>query len=280
MIARPPALRPSWVRLSEALAHGLPKKTAHRAINEGRIQSRKEDTHRLVLVSDLPEQVQARIALEHLAPPLSQERADDEEWCRRLGRFDEDTRQALRLEAGRRAGLLERFEAISPRWTTVDGRAVPTEAVRAVLADWPARDPIVLYIFPSWSKAPSERTLRNALEEYRVGGALRLVRAAWTDDAREALRCEISAELRSAVEALILHRHPHATFESIFRKLRERFGAELPSKQTIRRFIAREFPQSQLVYEQKGPRTFRATVQEPILQRDLASIELRRDLRR
>jgi hypothetical protein len=59
---------------------------------------------------------------------------------------------------------------------------------------------------------------------------------------------------------------------SIFRKLRERFGAELPSKQTIRRFIAREFPQSQLVYEQKGPRTFRATVQEPIL-RDLSSIE-------
>jgi hypothetical protein len=237
MIARPPGSCPTWVRLSEAISCGLPKRTALWLIQGARVQSRKEGVHRLLLVSDLPEQVQARIALERLAPPLSQERADDEEWCRRLGRFDEDTRHALRLEAGRRAGLLERFEAISPRWTTVDGRAVPTEAVRAVLADWPARDPIVLRVFPSWSKAPSERTLRNALEEYRVGGALRLVRAAWTDDAREALRCEISAELRSAVEALILHRHPHATFESdLPQAASPRFGAELSRRvQTIRR---------------------------------------------
>src|SRR4051812_45102322 len=121
MIARPPASHPEWVCLSAAVACGLPRRTAHWLIQRDRLQSRKDGTQRLVLVSDLPEAVQARIALERLAPPMSLAHADEEEWRRRLGRFDEATREALRIEAGRRATILERYAAVSPKWITVDG---------------------------------------------------------------------------------------------------------------------------------------------------------------
>jgi hypothetical protein len=265
-----PALRP-WVALDDACSLDLPglsRRTIYRLRDRGRVLLRNHLGRAEVLVATLPEGAKEQLAQIEAARAVEFE-ASFTSAIQRLARYSPEQARILKVEAARRAELLDYFAQLTPKYE--DGH--PSDALEELLDLWVATDQAVLAIRPSWAKRPCVRTLENALRAYQHEGAAALVpgrpEVQRADDGRV---CHISEELRAAIlRERVVHRD--STVAQIYRHLQAQFpDDQLPSLSTVRRFIDREVPHAVQTLAKHGKK--RLDAEAPPINRDYSTLDV------